>query len=139
MTKFEKFFEGKEFNWKPGLERVKGAVEEFGGKGYPSVIVPGTNGKGSTAVLTAEALVRQGFAVGLFTSPHVNFSSFSSLLQAGKEIIVPMFVGGIFLGAIFSVLSYFGVKKLLTKEVKAIKGYVGRLREDLAGENQKAN
>ncbi|WP_456342131.1 DUF2062 domain-containing protein [Thermovibrio sp.] len=71
--------------------------------------------------------------------PHVNFSSFSSLLQTGREIIVPMFVGGIFLGAIFSVLSYFGVKKLLTREVKAIKGYVGRLREDLAGENQKAN
>ena len=71
MTKFEEFFGGKEFNWRPGLERVKRAVEEFGGKGYPSVIVSGTNGKGSTAVLTAEALVRQGFSVGLFTSPHV--------------------------------------------------------------------
>jgi len=71
LAKFEEFFEGKEFNWKPGLERVKRAVEEFGGKDYPSVIVSGTNGKGSTAVLTAEALVRQGFTVGLFTSPHV--------------------------------------------------------------------
>jgi len=70
QTKFEEFFEGKEFSWKPGLERVKGAVEEFGGKDYPSVIVAGTNGKGSTAVLTAEALVRQGLTVGLFTSPH---------------------------------------------------------------------
>jgi len=69
-TLFERFFEGKEFNWKPGLERVKGAIEEFGGKNYPSVIVAGTNGKGSTALLTAEALVRQGLTVGLFTSPH---------------------------------------------------------------------
>jgi len=71
LTDFERFFEGKEFNWKPGLERVKGAVEESGGKDYPSVIVAGTNGKGSTAVLTAEALVKQGLTVGLFTSPHV--------------------------------------------------------------------
>jgi dihydrofolate synthase/folylpolyglutamate synthase len=69
-TLFERFFEGKEFNWKPGLERVKGAIEEFGGKEYPSVIVAGTNGKGSTAALTAEALVKQGLTVGLFTSPH---------------------------------------------------------------------
>ena len=71
LTEFEAFFKGKEFNWKPGLKRVKAAVEAFGGKGYPSVIVAGTNGKGSTAVLTAEALKKQGFNVGLFTSPHV--------------------------------------------------------------------
>ncbi|MEO2065199.1 MAG: cyanophycin synthetase [Desulfurobacteriaceae bacterium] len=71
MTLFEKFFQGREFVWKPGLERVSSAVREFGGKEYPSVIVAGTNGKGSTALLTAEALVKQGFRVGLFTSPHV--------------------------------------------------------------------
>ena len=71
MTKFEEFFEGKEFNWKPGLDRIRKAVEKSGGKDYPSVIVAGTNGKGSTAVLTAEALVKQGVSVGLFTSPHV--------------------------------------------------------------------
>ncbi len=62
--------------------------------------------------------------------PHVNFSSFSSILESGKEIIVPMFVGGILLGTIFSVLSYFGVKRLLKREVGLIRGYVGRLKED---------
>ena len=61
--------------------------------------------------------------------PHLDFSSLSSILQSGKEILVPMFVGGVFLGAIFSVLSYFGIKKLLTKEVKAIKSFVGKIRE----------
>ena len=71
LTGFEEFFKGKEFNWKPGLERVKGAIKEFGEKSYPSVIVAGTNGKGSTATLTAEALQLQGFEVGLFTSPHI--------------------------------------------------------------------
>jgi len=61
--------------------------------------------------------------------PYVDFSSLSSLLESGKGIIVPMFVGGIFLGALFSVLSYFGVKKLLKREVRVIKGYVGKFRE----------
>ena len=61
--------------------------------------------------------------------PSVDFTSLSSLLNAGKEIIVPMFVGGAFLGAIFSVLSYFGIKKLLSREVNAVKGYVRRLKE----------
>ena len=71
LTAFEKYFEDKEFVWKPGLERIKGAVEEFGGKDYPSVIVAGTNGKGSVSHLIAEALIRNGLKVGLFTSPHL--------------------------------------------------------------------
>ncbi|WP_457680591.1 bifunctional folylpolyglutamate synthase/dihydrofolate synthase [Thermovibrio sp.] len=71
MTEFELFFREREFKWELGLERVRGAVGEFGGKDYPSIIVAGTNGKGTTALLTAEALLRQGFKVGLFTSPHV--------------------------------------------------------------------
>ena len=70
-TAFERYFENKEFVWKPGLERIKRAVEEFGGKDYPSVIVAGTNGKGSVSHLIAEALIRNGLKVGLFTSPHL--------------------------------------------------------------------
>ena len=70
-TAFERYFEDKEFVWKPGLERIKRAVEEFGGKEYPSVIVAGTNGKGSVSHLIAEALIRNGLKVGLFTSPHL--------------------------------------------------------------------
>ncbi len=70
-TAFERYFEDKEFVWKPGLERIKRAVEEFGGKDYPSVIVAGTNGKGSVSHLIAEALIGNGLKVGLFTSPHL--------------------------------------------------------------------
>ncbi|WP_457677536.1 DUF2062 domain-containing protein [Thermovibrio sp.] len=62
-------------------------------------------------------------------TPKIDFSSFSSLLNSGKEILIPMFVGGIVLGAIFSVLSYFGMKKLLSKKVNSIKNYVGQLKE----------
>ncbi|TCK02881.1 hypothetical protein CLV27_1594 [Phorcysia thermohydrogeniphila] len=62
-------------------------------------------------------------------TPHVDFTSLSSLISAGKEIILPMFVGGIFLGTIFSVLSYFGIKKLLEKEATVVKNYVKSIRK----------
>ncbi len=70
-TAFERYFENKEFIWKPGLERIKRAVEKFGGKDYPSIIVAGTNGKGSVSHLISEALIKDGLKVGLFTSPHL--------------------------------------------------------------------
>ncbi|RUM43014.1 MAG: DUF2062 domain-containing protein, partial [Desulfurobacterium sp.] len=58
-----------------------------------------------------------------------DFTSVSSLISSGKEIIFPTFVGGIFLGAIFSVLSYFGIKKLLAKEAMVVKSYVKSIRK----------
>ena len=70
-TDFERYFEDKEFVWKPGLERIDRAVEEFGGKDYPSIIVAGTNGKGSVSHLISEALIKNGLKVGLFASPHL--------------------------------------------------------------------
>ncbi|SNR80420.1 DUF2062 domain-containing protein [Desulfurobacterium atlanticum] len=39
--------------------------------------------------------------------------SVSKLLSTGISLIVPTFVGGIFLGIIFSILSYFGFKKFI--------------------------
>jgi dihydrofolate synthase/folylpolyglutamate synthase len=38
---------------------------------YATVHIGGTNGKGSVAVLTYEALREAGFSVGLYTSPHL--------------------------------------------------------------------
>lgn len=38
---------------------------------YPAIHVGGTNGKGSTAALIAEALQADGWRVGLYTSPHL--------------------------------------------------------------------
>ncbi|WP_456455606.1 DUF2062 domain-containing protein [Thermovibrio sp.] len=58
--------------------------------------------------------------------PHIDFSSFSSILNSGKAIIVPMFVGGIFLGSIFSIISYFGLKRLLSRKVENIRRYVSK-------------
>ncbi len=42
-----------------------------------------------------------------------NFKDVSSLVSYGISIIIPMFVGGIILGAIFSVLSYVSFKNFL--------------------------
>ncbi len=71
MTDFERYFADKEFDWKLGLDRVREAIEAAGGKQFPSIIVAGTNGKGSTSLFAAESLYRNGLKVGLFSSPHV--------------------------------------------------------------------
>ncbi len=40
-------------------------------RGYPSVLIAGTNGKGSTAATLASILKASGHRVGLYTSPHL--------------------------------------------------------------------
>ncbi len=56
------------------LERVRAALEAWGHpeRAFPSVIVAGTNGKGSTAHFLAEGLAALGWRVGTFTSPHLH-------------------------------------------------------------------
>jgi len=52
---------------------------------YPSVLVAGTNGKGSTSVMLASILREAGLKVGLYTSPHlVRFEE--RIVVGGKEI-----------------------------------------------------
>ncbi len=57
----------------PGLERILGALDALGrpGRALASVLVLGTNGKGSTAALLAGILQAHGLRVGLYTSPHL--------------------------------------------------------------------
>src|SRR5580765_6918085 len=38
---------------------------------FPSVLIAGTNGKGSTAATLASILQSSGFKTGLYTSPHL--------------------------------------------------------------------
>lgn len=59
--------------WHPGLERVRELME---GLGNPQdklryVHITGTNGKGSTAAMTARILTAAGYRTGLYTSPHL--------------------------------------------------------------------
>ena len=74
----ENWWEGLErLRIRPGLERIRQLLDALGNpqQGYPIVHVAGTNGKGSTAALIAEALQSQNLRVGLTVSPdmgHIN-------------------------------------------------------------------
>jgi len=56
---------------KPGLERTQELLRIMGNpeKALKFVHIAGTNGKGSTAAMTASVLQQAGYRVGLFTSP----------------------------------------------------------------------
>lgn len=59
----------------PGLERVAAIAERLGVSlksfGDAGAVIVGSNGKGSTAAMTAAILRETGASVGLFTSPHL--------------------------------------------------------------------
>lgn len=59
--------------WDLKLERMRDALVRLGSpeRRYPSVLIAGTNGKGSTAAFTHAALSAEGLRVGLYTSPHL--------------------------------------------------------------------
>jgi dihydrofolate synthase/folylpolyglutamate synthase len=57
----------------PGLDRIRGVLDTLGCPelAFPSALVVGTNGKGSSAALLASILSAHGVRVGLYTSPHL--------------------------------------------------------------------
>ncbi len=54
-------------------------------RGFKSIHVAGTNGKGSVSHLTASALQEQGYKVGLYTSPHLK--DFRERIRVNGEMI----------------------------------------------------
>ena len=56
-----------------GLFRMEGLMEKLGNpeKRMKFVHIAGSNGKGSTAAMTASILQAAGLRTGLFTSPHL--------------------------------------------------------------------
>ena len=56
-----------------GLDRMKALLDALGNPeaDFRAIHIAGTNGKGSTAVMTASILEEAGFTVGLYTSPHL--------------------------------------------------------------------
>ena len=73
MEKLFNLFQKKVFNIEPGLERVKSALEDLGHpeKKFRSILVAGTNGKGSTSAFLESLFRHYGYKTGLFTSPHL--------------------------------------------------------------------
>jgi dihydrofolate synthase / folylpolyglutamate synthase len=56
-----------------GLDRIQRIMAAVGSphRAYPSLVVGGTNGKGSVATVWARVLEESGLRVGLYTSPHL--------------------------------------------------------------------
>ncbi|MBI5598807.1 MAG: bifunctional folylpolyglutamate synthase/dihydrofolate synthase [Deltaproteobacteria bacterium] len=72
---------------RPGLERISRLLSFLDNPHlkYPSVVIGGTNGKGSTAAMTESILREAGFTTGLYTSPHLN--RFNERIRvSGREI-----------------------------------------------------
>lgn len=58
---------------RPGLGRMRALLRALGRpeRAYRSIIVAGTNGKGSTSATLASILLESGYRAGLYTSPHL--------------------------------------------------------------------
>ncbi len=58
---------------KVGLEHTKRLLEVCGNPqdNFMSIHIAGTNGKGSTAAMISSILIKAGYKVGLYTSPHL--------------------------------------------------------------------
>ncbi len=71
--KLYEMFKKKVFYIDLGLDRVKKVLNELGNPqdSFSSVLISGTNGKGSTSAFLESLLRHTGFKVGLFTSPHL--------------------------------------------------------------------
>ena len=58
---------------KLGLDNIRALCEALGHpeRGFTSIVIAGTNGKGSVAAMVDKALQSAGYATGRFTSPHL--------------------------------------------------------------------
>jgi dihydrofolate synthase/folylpolyglutamate synthase len=70
-----------------GLDNVSAVLSSFNNPHlkYPSVLVAGTNGKGSVCAMLAQILLLHDFRVGLFTSPHL--VRVEERIQIGNKLI----------------------------------------------------
>lgn len=59
--------------WTSGIERMRSFAKDLGDPqdAYPSVHMAGTKGKGSTCLILEALLLKEGFRVGTYLSPHV--------------------------------------------------------------------
>ena len=75
-----------------GLKAITGLLSRLGNpqKSYKTITIAGTNGKGSTAAMTASILLSTGYKVGLYTSPHL-IDVRERIVVNGKKISLPEF------------------------------------------------
>jgi dihydrofolate synthase/folylpolyglutamate synthase len=73
MDSLDALFALERFGIKPGLDTIRRLVRAMGDphSSFRSVIVAGTNGKGSVVAMADHALRAAGYRVGRYTSPHL--------------------------------------------------------------------
>ncbi|WP_457601173.1 bifunctional folylpolyglutamate synthase/dihydrofolate synthase [Hydrogenivirga sp.] len=66
-------YRGRDFHIEPTLSRIKKAVDYLGNpqREYPSILIGGTNGKGSSCAFLERILREHGLKTGWFVSPHL--------------------------------------------------------------------
>src|SRR3989454_555290 len=72
---------------RPGLDRIDALLARLGSPqtAFPSVLIAGTNGKGSVAAILASILRQAGHTPGVYTSPHL--VRFEERIVVGDEMI----------------------------------------------------
>jgi dihydrofolate synthase/folylpolyglutamate synthase len=77
------------FGIKLGLDNIRGLLRLLGHpqRAYPSVLIAGTNGKGSVAAMLHAMLNASGRKAGMFTSPHLIHPA--ERIRIGREEITP--------------------------------------------------
>ena len=72
---------------KLGLENIRDFLEIFDEphKDFETILIGGTNGKGSVATMTANILTKAGYKTGLYISPHL--IDFEERIQVDREKI----------------------------------------------------
>jgi dihydrofolate synthase/folylpolyglutamate synthase len=88
MNLLQKFLKHGELEYshkKLGLERVRAVLERLGHpeNTYPSVLIAGTNGKGSVSRMVEAVMLAAGYPVGLYISPHLE--RFTERIRVGGE------------------------------------------------------
>ena len=72
-----------------GLDNVRTVLSSLGNphRRYPSILVAGSNGKGSVCAMLTRILTLHGFKAGLYTSPHL--VRYEERIRIGEELIPP--------------------------------------------------
>ena len=73
MAAFDRLLDPNRASWKLDLSRIRALVSalDHPERAYPTVLIAGTNGKGSVAAVVERALRAAGLRTGRYTSPHL--------------------------------------------------------------------
>lgn len=80
-----KLYAFEERGMRLGLEGIRGALRlrDHPERAFPSILIGGSNGKGTSSALIERALRESGYRTGLFTSPHLH--RFTERIRIGGE------------------------------------------------------